>query len=289
MRIDVTYADRAPRVVETSGEAMLSASTVAAAPEWRGTGLPVTSVMLRPRTDLLARGDTGLVVELCGWSTATDGWGDDVTVSDFGRDTEVPRLQFHVFRTWDVLPAEDVAHAVDIQIDGRVHVHRIGGRLLDLTCYERVEERLLSHAERNGHPLHQRVMLVHDRLRRESDMTDAEVGASYGLGTTLFDYALVMAGPASDDESFPPTATPVPHDDLDGFADAYDSAIDDETRIAAVMDAMLADPNASVDGLRHAPDIRQIDASDLDDIWTEAEVRLTDERAWGDLDWDELG
>lgn len=104
MRIDVTYADRAPRVIETTGEALLSASTMAGAPEWRGANLPVTAAMMRPRTDLLMRDGFGLVVELCAWSAATDGWRDEATIADFGHETEAPRMQFHVFRVWEVLP-----------------------------------------------------------------------------------------------------------------------------------------------------------------------------------------
>lgn len=283
MRIDVTYADRAPRIIETAGEAMLSASTMSGAPEWRGTSLPVTAVMLRPRTDLLARGDAGLVVELCAWSSANDGWRDDATVSDFGRDTEAPRLQYHVFRVWEVLPPDDVAHAVDIEIDGRIHVRRVGGRLLDLTCYERLEEMLLSHAERSGNPFDRRVMLVHERLRRERPgITDAQAGAAYGLGSALIDYALSL-GSEGDGGSH------TLEDGLGDFASSYGAAESAEQEVQAVADAMLTHPGVTLEELRRALNARQMDVEGLTDAWGEAEGRLADEDSWPDLDWEDLG
>lgn len=285
MRIDVTYADRAPRVIETAGEALLSASTMAGAPEWRGASLPVTAAMLRPRTDLLMQEGYGLVVELCAWSAATDGWREEAVITDFGHETGAPRMQFHVFRVWEVLPPEDVARVTDIEIDGRIHVMRVGGRLLDLTCYERLEGTLLSRSECNEHPLHQRVLLVHERLRRERPgLSDGQLGDVYGLGDALFEYASLLEGVDDHDDA------PVPEDGLGGFASAYGSADTGEGRISAVMDAMLGVDDVTADGLRHALDARGIDASGLGVAWEEAEGRMDDaDGAWDDPDWDDFG
>ena len=81
----------------------------------------------------------------------------------------------------------------------------------------------------------------------------------------------------------------VPADGLDGFAEAFDAAATDEGRVGAVMDAMLAREDCDSDTLRRALTARGIADEGLDDAWAEAEGRLVDEEAWGDLDWDDLG
>lgn len=286
MRIDVAYDDRPPRIIETSGEAMLSSSTVANAPEWRGAGLPVTAVMLRPRTDLLSRPDSGLSIELCAWSAAGDGRGGAASISDFGHVMEAHRLQFHVFRTWEVLPPEDVAHVVDIAIDGRVHVCRLGGRLLDLTCYERQEERLLSRSEMGAHPLDQRVLLVHERLRRERPgMTDAEAAASYGLGSELLDYALSFGGSAEEGDG----GSMEPDGGLGELAAMLAAAASREDRVLLLEDAMLADPDLTLDALRRSLGRGASGSMDVDGLWEEAVGRIEGEDPWSDDGWEEFG
>lgn len=173
---------------------------------------------------------------------------------------------------------------VDIEIDGRIHVMRVGGRLLDLTCYERLEDRLLSRAERNDHPLHQRVLLVHERLLREwPGLSDGQLGDLYGLGTSLYDYATVLEGVEDNDEDS------APDDGLDGFAAAYGAAGTDEERVAAVTDAMLGVPDITEEGLRHALNARDINASGLEDAWHEAEAELAEGDSWEDPDWEDFG
>lgn len=280
MRIDVVYFDRPPRVIETSNEGMLSASTVANAPEWRGAGLSVVGAMLRPRTDLLAGGE-GLRVELCAWSAATDEWHEDAAILDFGYESQVPRLQLHVFRVWEVLPPEDVAHVTSIDIDGRIHVRRIGGRLLDLTAYERVEEVLLSRTEVGDLPLDQRVLLVHDRMRRANPgMDDDQVGESYGMGSALFDYALACgAGEARDD------AVPQQRDGLDELVAVLAACEDREGLVLALQGAIIEIEDLTPTTLAKALVAREMDLGDVDDLWAEAEGRLMDDSSWGAPDW----
>lgn len=276
MRIDVTYAGRPPRVIETSGESMLSSSTVANAPEWLGAGLPVTAVMLRPRTDLLADGRHGLVVELCAWSAATDGRREGACVSDLGNETEVPRLLLHVFRAWEVLPADDVARAVAIDIDGRIHVRRVAGRLLDLTAYERLEEDLLSRSERDGCSLSERVTLLHRRVRGSTGIDDARVGELYGLGTALYDWALSLGGDMRAE------ATSGKVDALGYLAQALADADGFEGRVGVLLGAILDDPALTVEGLEASAVSHGVDVGDIAELWAEAEGRLADEEGWDD-------
>lgn len=281
MRIDVTYAGRPPRVVETSGESMLSSSTVANAPEWLGTGLPVTAVMLRPRTDLLADGGHGLVVELCAWSAATEGWREGAHVADLGGDAEVPRLLLHVHRVWEVLPADDVARAVAIDIDGRIHVRRVAGRLVDLTAYERLEADMLSRAERDGHSLSERVTLLHRRMRDAMGADDAQVGGLYGLGTMLHDWALSLGGGTRDGE------TSGKDDALGTLVRAIADAGDFEGRVSVLLGAILDDSGLTVEDLRASVASLGVDVGDVAELWAEAEERLAEEGGWGDEDpWD---
>lgn len=103
MVIDVTYAGgEPPRAIRTSGESLLSGSAMPGSPEWRGTDVPACAVMLRPRLDLVERGE-GLVVEVCAWSTLVDPRARPREVEGPGGASEVPRLALHVFRAWEVL------------------------------------------------------------------------------------------------------------------------------------------------------------------------------------------
>lgn len=276
MRIDVTYAGMPPRIIETSGESMLSSSTVANAPEWLGAGLPVTAVMLRPRTDLLADGRHGLTVELCAWSAATDGLREGARVSDLGNETEVPRLLLHAYRAWEVLPADEVAHAVAIDIDGRIHVRRVAGRFLDLTAYERLETDMLGRSERDGLSLAERVVLLHKRMREAMAVDDARVGELYGLGTTLHDWALSLGGDVRDE------ATSGQDDGNGALVKALAEAGDFESRASVLLGAILDDPALSVEGLEASVDSCGVDVGDVSELWVEAEGRLADEEGWDD-------
>lgn len=280
MRIDVTYAGGASRIIQTGGETMLSASVMANAPEWREDALPVAAVMLRPRTDLLADGAHGLTVEICAWSAADQ--GSIATLADFGSEVEVPRLAYHVFRVWEVLPPEELAHVVEIEIDGRIHVRRVVGRLLDVTAYERIEATVLSSVERGEHDLGERVLLVHEHLRSANPgLSDAQVGDMYGLDTALFDYATSM-GETHVKET-------LVDDGLGDVVSSIEGAGSYEARIDAVMNAMLDHPDLTAEALGRAVALRSAEACDVDELWVEAEGRLTDEMGWGDDDlaWDE--
>ena len=270
MRIDVTYASDAPRIIETSGESLLSSATMAGAPEWRGGSLPVTAVMLRPRTDLLVRDGHGLVVEVCGWSADVVGQAN-VPIDDLGGRCEVPRLAFHVFRVWEVLPADDLARAVDVDIDGRIHLCRIDGQLLDLTAYERLESVLLSTNERSDLPLDQRVLLVHDRLRwTHPGLDDEELGNLYGLGSNLIDYARAMAG-ATDDQSDAPDERDEPDNGFGALLATLAGTDDRDQRVDVLADAMFDDPDLTFEALAHAMESRDLPIGDLENIWADAE------------------
>ncbi|MBR3384444.1 MAG: hypothetical protein IKG69_04455 [Atopobiaceae bacterium] len=271
MRIDVTYANEPPRVIETSGESLLSPSTVAGSPEWRGGALPVTAVMLRPRTDLVGQDGQGLVVELCAWSADDGPNRARATLDDLGGRREVPRLLFHVFRVWEVLPAGEVERAVDIDIDGRIHLSRIGGRLLDLTAYERMEERLLSANERAERPLDQRVLLVHDRLRwTHPNMGDSELGDLYGLGGALFDYAIGLAGATDSDEAAGDDAQAL-DDGFDELAAALNAGGDRAELASVLADAMFDDPCLTIEAVGRALEARGMHVDDLAGLWDEAQ------------------
>lgn len=281
MRIDVTYAGDAPRVIETSGEALLSSSTIAAAPEWVGTGLPVTAVMLRPRTDLLGEEGSAFTVEVCAWST-TDA-GANATVRDLGGEFEVPRMAFHVVRTWDVLPPEDVARVIALDIDGRIHVRRVGGRLLDLTAFEHVEADLLSATERSGCALDQRVLVVHERLRAlHPGLSDEELGDVYGLGGALHAWASTLAGDGPRDGR----GTGGAHGALVASlaeADSLDECVD------LLADAIVTDPDLTTEALTRAARESGADLGDVEALWAEAEDRIADEAGWDEPDWEGLG
>ena len=270
MRIDVTYAGRAPRVIETSGESLLSSATMAESPEWRSGSLPVTAVMLRPRTDLLGRDGHGLVVEVCGWSADITGQAS-FPINDLGGRCEAPRLAFHVFRVWEVLPADDLALAVDVNIDGRIHLCRISGQLLDLTAYERLEPALLSPNERADMPLDQRVLLVHDRLRwTHPDLDDEELGDLYGLGGSLVDYARTMTG-TTDGQSDAPDERGEPDDGFSTLLDTLTGTDDRGQRVDILADAMFDDPTLTFEALARAMESRGMPVDGIEDIWADAE------------------
>ena len=160
-------------------------------------GRPVTAVMLRPRVDLMCAG-AGLRVELSCWCPP-DGSGAERRVADFGHESRVGVLAYHVVWAWEVLPASEVDRVVALDIDGRVRVRRVDGELMDLTAYRLLEERILSEAEVRSRPLHTRVALVHEAVRRShADMDDAAIGDLYGLGTRLIDYAQRMVAPTGE-------------------------------------------------------------------------------------------
>jgi hypothetical protein len=270
VRIDVTYAGRAPRVIETSGESLLSSATLSAGP---AGGTPVTAVMLRPRLDLLGKGGHGLAIEVCGWSTATFAGSAKAEVADLGGSWQVPLLSFHVFRVWEVLPADELADVVAIDIDSRMHVMRIGGDLLDLTAYEACERELLSAAEVSGNALFKRVYLVHDRAKQQSPGIDDEaVGARYGLGTRLIDWARNAAAEPSA------SGVPVGSGVDDGLSDlmAELTAAASEQDLAAVVERAILDRGLSLKEVMRACETRKLRVEGLERIWSKVEDEL-----WG--------
>jgi hypothetical protein len=285
VRIDVTYAKGAHRIIETSGEAALSSQTMERSPEWRGRDLPVTAVMMRPRVDLVGSGGMGLAVEICAWSSDRQRGGTLARLTDLGGTREVPRLLFHVFRVWEVLPADELEHVVDIDIDGRIHLARIAGRLVDLTAYECLERRLLSGAEIHERAFEQRVLIVHDRLRWEYPKDDNEaLGDRYGLGSFLYDYASRLSGNHDPDENEGENDDR-PQALADGFDDicnAIASAASDQEAVDALADAMLGDPDLMPYVLERALEARGMDIGRLDDLWDEAERIVAEQAGWGD-------
>ena len=270
MRIDVTYAGRAPRTIVTGGESLLSSSTLSAASE---ADLPVTAVMLRPRLDLLGTGGHGLCVEVCGWSTAAYPGGPEGGVADLGGAWEVPLLSFHVFRVWEVLPAGELEDVVEIDIDSRVHVMRIGGELLDLTAYEALERALLSPAEVSGNALFKRVYLLHDRARMERPDTDDEaIGARYGLGTRLIDWARSVAAAPGD------SGDPVGSGIDDGLGDlvAELSGAASRDDLAAIVERAILDRGLGPRDVMRACETRGLAIEGLERVWQEVEDEL-----WG--------
>ena len=292
MRIDVTYAGHAPRVIETGGESLVSSGTLSVGD---GEGLPVTAVMLRPRLDLLGRDGHGLAVEICGWSTATYAGGAEGRLDDLGGSWEVPLLSFHVFRLWEVLPAGELDDVVAIDIDDRMHVARVGGDLVDLTAFEVLERELLSAAEVSAMPLHKRVWLVHDRARRASPgTTDEEVGARYGLGTRLIDWARgvegtmgdagVARGPLGRGDARAPeapaqaAAVPVGSGVDDGLSDlvAELAAATGADELRRVVERAILDVGVSLTEAEKACARRGVGVPLLERVWREAEDEL-----WG--------
>ena len=268
MRIDVTYAGEAPRVIETSGEAMLSSSVVSLS----GGRRDVAAVMLRPRLDLLGRGGRGLAVEVCYWD-AGDEDGPSGEIADFAGEWSVPRLRFHTWRVWEVLSWEEASRALAIDIDGRIHLRRIEGRLLDLTAFECLERTLLSSAEVQGRPLRERVRLVHSRIRlaEGTDLTDAQIGSRYGLGTALADWA----GLEEEDKGKVKERGGGVDDGLGDVVARIAGAHSRDDAVRAVTSAML-DHGADLNALRRACKARGVDARGLAALWSEAERALDD-------------
>ena len=274
MRIDVTYAGRAPRVIETGGESLISSGTLS---QGGGEGVPVTAVMLRPRLDLLSRDGHGLAVEVCGWSTATFAGGAEGRLADLGG-------------SWEVPPAAELADVVAIDIDDRMHVMRVAGDLVDLTAFEVLERELLSAAEVSAMPLHKRVYLVHDRAKRASPGTgDEQVGARYGLGTRLIDWARGVAGTTGESVvdgaggAAGRGAAPAP-DALvgsgvdDGLSDvvAALAAAPDEDELSAIVERTILDRGVSLGEVQKACQRRHVGVASLERVWREVEDEL-----WG--------
>jgi hypothetical protein len=220
---------------------------------------------MRPRVDLIGSDGIGLAVEICTWSSDCQRGGALSRLTDLGGTHEVPRLLFHVFRVWEVLPADELEHVVDIEIDGRIHLARIAGRLVDLTAYERLERRLLSGAEIHERAFEQRVLIVHDRLRWEYPKDDNEaLGDRYGLGSFLYDYASRLSGNHDPDENEGENDDR-PQALADGFDDicnAIASAASDQEAVDALADAMLGDPDLMPYVLERALEARGMDKPD---------------------------
>lgn len=265
MRIDVTYAGEPPRIIQTSGESRLSSSVMATSPDWRVRHPPVSAVMLRPRTDLVGHEGHGLVIELCAWSAGDANGRAMAHIDDLGGEYEVPRLLFHVFRVWEVLPADEVARAVVIEIDGRIHLRRVGDALLDVTAYERIEAQLLSQRERSERTLEQRVLLVHERLRwTHPDLDEEGIGDLYGLGRALHDYAVSMAG--AEDASTQDEAKE-PDDGLSELVSRLQDATGEDEIAWALSDAMLDDPDLTLAALERGCKARSILLNGLAEAW----------------------
>ena len=277
MRIDVTYAGGAPRVIETAGESMLSGGTLEAAASPHGRG--VVAVMLRPRIDRMCEG-RGLSVEVSCW-TARSG-EPCAEVADFGHATRVPLLEYHVAWSWEVLPADEVARAVAVDIDDRHHVRRLGGELMDLTAFHQLERRLIPEGEARSSVLARRVGNVHAAVRRAyPDMDDAAIGDLYGLGSRLYDWAVRMAGSPGKGEGGERGAKGSPGgvaDSLAGVADAIGRASSWEEAVGVVYTA-IADKGATLSALTRACEARGVATGDLRGLWDEARA-LIDGDGW---------
>jgi len=267
MRIDVYYADEAPRVIETSGESLLSSQTMAQAGALPGEGRQVVAVMLRPRVDLMCKG-SGLSVELSCW-TAPGGRSAAGEVADFGRTSAVQVLDYHVVWSWEVLPASEVARVVALDVDGRARVRRVGGRILDLTAFGLLEREVIGDSVARSMPLHGRVGRVHAALRQaDPDLTDEAIGGLYGLGTHLYDYAQKMLGkPASGG------ARAGADDSLSDAVARLREASCFPDLVAACEEAIL-DHWADLRLLGRACSARGVSVEGLKEAWDEAEGNL---------------
>jgi hypothetical protein len=176
-------------------------------------------------------------------------------------------LSYHVVWAWEVLSASDVERVVALDIDGRVRVRRIDGDLMDLTAYRILEERLLSEAEVRSRPLHKRVALVHEAVRRShAGMGEAEIGDAYGLGTRLIDYARRMVTPHEGDGDQKGSGA---SDGLAGLAARIGAATTHEELVACCEEAML-DLGCDFSMLRRACARAHVSVEGLDEAWAEA-------------------
>ena len=267
MRIDVYYADEAPRVIETAGESLLSSQTMAGARPLAGEGRQVVAVMLRPRCDLMCRG-SGLAVELSCW-TAPGRRCATGEVADFGRTSSVQVLDYHVVWSWEVLPASDAARVIALDVDGRERVRRLGGGLCDLTAFSVLERRLLGDSVCRSRPLHARVGLVLAALRRaHPDMDDDALGDLYGLGGGLLEYARQMSGASPESDSRAGA-----DDGLSGLVERVRAAASGEELVGVCADAIL-DAGADLRMLLRACSSRGVGTEGLAEAWDEAEASL---------------
>lgn len=265
MRISLTYMDgRAPRVIDTAGESALSGSVASSSPEWEGRGMATAAVMHRPRLDLVCEGE-GLVVESIVWSAYTDRRTPFREVADVGGSWEVPCLDFHVWRAWEVLPATELEHVRRLDVDGRWQVWRVAGELCDVTCYLLTEEEMLTDHERGSNSLADRVALVAGRLRELFDgIGEDEMAREWGLSAPLMrlvdsrpGHGGVRAGRGADDG-------------LDDIVQALVEAPDRAFRVRVLEEAICDLRIATSEDVSRACRRRGVTVEDLEGLMDEA-------------------
>ena len=194
MQIVIKYRNgKCPRVISTSGESMLSQNSILGSLEWQNAldPQPMIGTHMRVRTDVATEGGP-LLIEVMSYSSAVDDYIYDhpTEIADFGAVSRAYIARTHIFRVIKALRAEEMEDVIDLRSDG-VWLHRFGGKLVDMSAYQELEEELLSPSEQHGMTLARRVLQSILRLRNlEKEADVPTLLSSYGIDEALYEFAL---------------------------------------------------------------------------------------------------